>query len=43
MNYKQMRDYSHEEFVELVEKMNEEELKSLVQSMEDTLCYLECL
>ena len=24
MNYKQMRDYSHEEFVELVEKMNEE-------------------
>ncbi len=28
MNYKQMRDYSHEEFVELVEKMNEEELKS---------------
>lgn len=27
MNYKKMRDYNHEEFVELVEKMNEEELK----------------
>ena len=43
MNYKKMREYTHEEFVNLVMSLNEKELLDLSSNYGVIQFFLECL